>query len=277
MPAPATTAAALSQNDASRPVLGPQNSPDEGGVEPTCLPGLGSGYSGRVPAAESKLVRAVATLRRTYGDPPAHPARGPLEMILFENVAYLADDAKRARAWDLLRRRVGTRPEQILEAPSSVLLDVARAGILAADRVERIREIARIALDEFDGDLAGALDGPIGDARKALKKFPSIGDPGAEKVLLFARRDRVLALDSNGLRVLLRLGYGTEDRNYARAYRSAQEASRSEWKDDFDWLIAAHQLLRRHGKELCKATHPRCEACPLRKVCAYYRALPKKA
>jgi endonuclease-3 len=154
---------------------------------------------------------------------------------------------------------------------------IARAGILSADRVDKIREIARIALDEFGGDLGKALDGPLEEAKKALKLFPSIGDPGAEKILLFSRRERVLAPDSNGLRVLLRLGYGKEEKNYAASYRSAQEATRPEWKEDFDWLIAAHRLLRRHGQNLCKAGRPRCEACPLRRDCAHFRSFTGKA
>ena len=48
-------------------------------------------------------------------------------------------------------------------------------------------------------------------ARRALKRFPGIADPGADKLLLFAGVTPYLALDSNGLRVLLRLGYGEED------------------------------------------------------------------
>ena len=190
-------------------------------------------------------------------------------MILRENVAYLANDAKRAAAWEALRRRVGTTPKAILAAPRAELTAIARAGILASDRVEKIRECARIALEEFDGDLDRALDRAPAKAAKALERFPSIGGPGAEKILLFSRREKVLALDSNGLRVLLRLGYGKEDRNYAASYRSVREATRPQWKDDFDWLIAAHLLLRRHGQELCKASHPRCDACPLRRACPY--------
>lgn len=254
----------------TRPLFGP-------GERPERLIGPECEYPSGVPADQKKLVRVVAALGEMYGDPPPHPARGAFELILWENVAYLADDARRAKAWSVLRQRVGTTPERILAAPRAALLEVARSGILAADRVEKIREIARIALEEVGGDLAGAVAGPIAQARKALKKFPSIGDPGAEKILLFLRRDRVLALDSNGLRVLLRLGYGKDDRNYARAYRTAQEESRAEWKDDFDWLIAAHLLLRRHGQELCKASHPRCDACPLQRRCAYFRDRPKEA
>jgi endonuclease-3 len=165
-------------------------------------------------------------------------------MILWENIAYLADDAKRAKAWAALRQRVGTTPEEVLAAPRGKLLAIARAGILAADRVEKMREIARMAIEEFGGRLERALDGTVAEAKKALKKFPSIGDPGAEKILLFSRRDPVLALDSNGLRVLLRIGYGEQDKSYARSYASVREASRPEWKGGFDWLIAAHRVAR---------------------------------
>ncbi len=193
-------------------------------------------------------------------------------MILLENVAYLADEAKRERGWDDLRRRVGTKPSEILTAPRGELLAIARAGILAADRVEKIREVARIALEEFDGDLGKALDASPGHAKKMLKRFPSIGDPGAQKILLFSRREKILALDSNGLRVLLRLGYGKQEKGYAASYRSVQEATRPEWKTDFEWLIAAHRLLRKHGQRLCKTNHPRCEACPLREKCSYFRS-----
>jgi endonuclease-3 len=222
-----------------------------------------------VPVRAKNLPRIVARLETLYGPPPPPDVTDPFEMILRENVAYLANDARRAAAWDALRRRVGTTPKAILAAPRAELTAIARAGILAADRVEKIRECARIALEDFGGDLDHALDRAPARAAKALERFPSIGGPGAEKILLFSRREKVLALDSNGLRVLLRLGYGEEGRNYSASYQSVREATRPQWKDDFDWLVAAHQLLRRHGQDLCKASHPRCEACSLRRECPY--------
>jgi endonuclease III len=173
----------------------------------------------------------------------------------------------------MLRQNVGLNPERILAAPSSTLHDIGRKGILPAASSEKLRSIAEIAMTDFRGDLKPILKLPFQQAKKALKKFPSIGDPGAEKILLFARSHPVLALDSNGLRVLRRLGYGREDKNYSVSYRSAQEAAAPELPLDFDRLIEAYQLLRRHGQELCKTNHPRCEACPLRESCLYYRKL----
>ena len=136
---------------------------------------------------------------------------------------------------------------------------------------EKLLTIAKIAHEEFDSDMRVALKKPLPQAKKALKKFPSIGDPGAEKILLFTRAYPVMALDSNGLRVLCRVGFGEEQKNYSATYRSVQEALRQQLPRDYDSLIRAHQLLRQHGQELCKRSKPRCADCPVRDSCNYNR------
>ena len=214
----------------------------------------------------------VDGLKKFYGPPRPPEVTDPLSMILLENIAYLVSDERREKTFNVLRERVGLTPPEILMAHQETLLEVARlGGMHPAARVEKLRRIAQISLQEFDGDLDGVLKQPPAKAKKSLKKFPGIGDPGAEKILLFSRTHPILALDSNGLRVLLRLGYGEERKSYASTYRSAQEAVEGESKKDFDWLIAAHQLLRRHGQELCKTNTPICPPCPLKKYCVYYK------
>ena len=214
---------------------------------------------------------AIDKLRNFYGRPKPPNVTDPLGLILLENVAYLVSDERREQAFNALCERVGLSPPEILTAHEERLMDVARlGGMHPAARVEKLRRIAQIALQEFDGDLDKVVKQPIAQAKKSLKKFPGIGDPGAEKILLFSKTQPVLALDSNGLRVLLRLGYGEERKSYAATYRSAQEAIASELRRDFDWLIASHQLLRRHGQELCKTAEPLCASCPLKSSCRYY-------
>jgi len=224
-----------------------------------------------VPARSRTLPALLDALEELYGAPAAPEITDPLEIILYESIAYLANDARRAEAWSAFTRRVGTSPARILAAPRAELTEIARAGILPAERVERVREISSIVIEQFGGDLNSALDERPAEARRLLQKFPSIGAPGAEKILLFSRREAVLALESNGLRVLLRLGYGTEQKSYAASYRSAQSAAMEELEAGFEQLIRAHQLLRRHGQQLCRRMHPRCEVCPLRGECSYAR------
>jgi endonuclease III len=226
----------------------------------------------KMPKALKSFQKIISGLRDHYGllEPPK--ITDPLGIILLENVVYLLSDERREQAFNALRERVGLTPPEILMAHEETLLEVARfGGMHPAARVEKLRRIAQIALQEFDGDFDRVLKQPLAKAKKSLKKFPGIGDPGAEKILLFSRTHPILALDSNGLRVLLRLGYGEERKSYASTYRSVQEAAGHELKKDYDWLIAAHQLLRRHGQELCKIKAPICSPCPLKRYCAYYK------
>jgi endonuclease III len=194
-------------------------------------------------------------------------------VVLLENAAYLVDDARRAQVFAALKRAVGTDPDAILNAPPSLLASIIqRGGMRPAMRADKLRRAATIAREV--GGRAAILrvmrDSPEG-SRQLLKRFPGIGDPGADKLLLLARLKRTLAPDSNILRVLRRLGFGGHEANYGREYRSVEAAVEPQLPSDFGWLIKAHALLRQHGQEICRRSEPDCPKCPLTSGCAWFR------
>jgi endonuclease-3 len=222
--------------------------------------------------ATPDLQKIVASLADHYGKPKPPITTDPFELILLENVAYLVSDERREEAFKILRQHAGTKPHEILSASDESILKATRLGGMHPEqRVSRLREIALITVNDFDGDLKQALKLPLPKAKLALRKFSGIGEPSAEKILLFTRSYPVFGLDSNGLRVLVRLGFGEEKKNYTATYRSVQEAIQDQLKADYAWLIRAHILLRQHGKELCKTNAPLCEKCPVRKSCVYFK------
>jgi endonuclease III len=221
--------------------------------------------------SQTGFQQIIAKLENFYGRPQPPQITDPVEMILFENVAYLVSDDQREKAFNALRVQIGLNPTDILSASSDKLVEVARmGGMRPEDRARKLQFIARIVLSEFEGDLLQVLKWPVAKIRKALKKFPGIGDPGVDKILLFSQTRPILALESNGLRALVRLGFGEEMKNYAATYFGAQEAARNQLVEDCAWLIRAHLLLRRHGQELCKRTGPICNSCPLTENCRYW-------
>lgn len=216
------------------------------------------------------LSDVVERLERAYGRPRPPATTDPWEMILRVNVVYLADDEDRERAFEALRKNVGLRPDDILRASKKALVRVASlAGILPETSAKKLRQSAEIAATEFGGDVRQVLDWPVDRAKKALKRFPGIGDPGAEKILLFAGRSPTLALDSNGLRVLVRLGFAADTGRYAATYRNAQASALESSPRDGPWLVEAHEALRMHGQRTCRRSAPLCDACDLRDVCPY--------
>jgi endonuclease-3 len=78
-----------------------------------------------------------------------------------------------------------------------------------------------------------------------------------------------LPLESNGLRVLVRIGWGRLQKSYGATYRSVQDDLKPDVPASADSLKEAHLLLRQHGKTLCKDKAPLCDRCPLAKGCDY--------
>jgi len=172
-------------------------------------------------------------------------------------------------AFSALRRETGLRPARIVRASPQKLERIARLGgsIAARSRASRLRESAEIVIGRWGGDLRGALRLPFSQSRRALAEFAMIGEPGADKILAFTKRARLVPLDSNALRVVTRLGLATEERDYRSTYRRAQEVLARAIPRDSAWAIAAYGLLRRHGQELCRRRAPACERCPLAARC----------
>ncbi len=216
------------------------------------------------------LTQVVARLNKFYGAPAPPPVTNPFEQVLWENVAYLADDEKREAAFSTLRKTVGLTPEDILKAKPEKLLAVTRMGGMVPElRAQRLRQSAEIVEILLKGKLNAMLDESLAKAKKTLRRFPTIGEPGAEKILMFAGKYPVLGLESNGLRVLLRLGFAEEQKSYSASYRGVKNAISGQLPQDCKALVVSHQLLRRHGQELCKRSRPLCDKCPLMDSCAY--------
>ncbi|HTS26221.1 MAG TPA: hypothetical protein VMH81_10115 [Bryobacteraceae bacterium] len=218
----------------------------------------------------TEFVKLISRLKRHYGEPKLPPASGPFELVMWENACYLLPDERRAAVFEALRTQVGLTAQAISNASQEVLLPLARMGGMRPEtRVFRWREIARITLTQFDGDLNQILHEPYDTAKRALQQFPTIGDPGAGKILLFCGLQSGLPLESNGLRVLLRVGYGRAQKSYGAEYRSVQQSLTGQLPKDAESLARAHLLLREHGKTVCRTSEPLCHECPASGLCAY--------
>lgn len=229
----------------------------------------------RVPNVESsrprsKLVVIVARLKKHYRAQPLPPATDAFGLYLWDRVGYLVDDDRRRVAFERLKREVGLTPAAILAASPAKLLAVATSGgIEGHKRAAHMRNAAEVVIGELDGDLDSVLTRPLPEARRALRKLPMVADAGAERIILFAGAHPVLTLESNGMRVLQRIGYGELHRDYARSYKTVIAAAAPEAKQDVMWLTDAHVLLRHHGKEVCKTSAPLCGVCIVRADCAF--------
>ena len=228
------------------------------------------------------LLRILDKLEKHYGVQAAAGPSDPYEMILFVNCGYPATDASCTKGYEPLKAEVGTKPEEILAAPKAKLAKLTRpGGIVPELRAERLKLIARITNENFGGDLKWALEKLLKEektlpekrlrrVKSALKAFPVIGEPGADKILLFSGMAPIAAVPSACAGVPQRIFFGHEDKNYGKGYRAAQEAIAAEVPENFAARQRAYLLLKKHGQQICKRTKPKCEICPVSVMCTYF-------
>jgi endonuclease III len=220
---------------------------------------------------KTRMARLLDRLEKFYGKPKAPRPVDAYEMVLHRNCGYPQSDVNCDKGFAALKKEIGLAPEKILAAPIAKLREVLRlGGIVPELRAQRLREIAARVETEFGGDVDAVLKRPVAEAKKALRKFPTLGEAGAEKVLLFTGTAAVAAVPSNCIHVPLRLGFGRESKNWAASYKSAQEAIRSELPETCEAQLRAYLLFKQHGQTLCKSARPKCEECPVTDECDYF-------
>ena len=195
----------------------------------------------------------------------------PYEFLVWWHCGYPASDTTCSKGWNALQREVGIEPRKILAASQAKLAHALKAGGMVPElRAMRLQQIAQRVMNEFSGDLRAGLAGPARDVRKALKKFPNIADPGADRILLFGHLQPVAAVPSNCPQVLVRIQLGLERENYGVNYREAQKLIEDEIPEQFHARQRAYLLLKQHGQTICKRSKPKCEECPVSSNCAYF-------
>jgi len=230
------------------------------------------------------LLEVLDTLENLYGPQKAAGPTDPYEMIVYVNCGYPATDVSCSKGFELLKREVGLKPENLLAAPKAKLTKLMQfGGIVPELRAEKLKDIARMVKADLGGDLKAVLNKwmleekkqpgkGIRGAKNVLQKFPVIGEPGADKILLFSKLAPVAAVPSAFVGVPMRLWSGETGKNYAMDYRAAREILSTELPEKFETRQRAYLLLKKHGQEICKRSAPKCEICPLTGPCAYFQA-----
>lgn len=223
----------------------------------------------------ASLAAIFSRLEKFYGKPkPPHPT-DPYEMLLHRNCGYPQSDARCDQGFRALKESIGLAPQKILDAPDARLREVMRPSVMKPEiTILRLKEIAARVLDEFSGDMRAVLERPLPEAMKALKKFPTVGDSTAGKILLFTRTAPVAAVPSNAVHTALRLFGGDPEwnrTNWNAGYRFAQDALRASFPGDVRAQLRAYLLLKEHAQEICKLSRPLCDQCPVASACPFFR------
>jgi endonuclease III len=221
-----------------------------------------------------RLSQILDALEAFHGaQAPGWPTDPELFLVWWQ-CGYPPSEERCGKGWEALDREVGAAPDNVLSATPGRLARALRAGGIVPElRAARLKGIARKIRDEYGANLRAALGKfSLAESRATLKRFPGIGDPGADRILLFAGIAPVAAVPSSCPHVLLRIASGREPARYTAAYREAQQILQAGVPDTLEARRRAYLLLQIHGRQVCKRTKPKCDSCPVADACAFFAA-----
>ena len=226
----------------------------------------------------SALAAILDGLEAHYGEVGRPTPDDPYEFVIFLNSGYPASDERCAKGFAALKAEVGLGPPAILAADDQTLVTVMQAGgIIPERRAVRLKQIAATVQDRHGGDLKAALMNAPAMAKSLLGRFPTLGDPAAERILLFCGLAPEAAPPASCLHVLVRLGFCAAGKDFRATYRSARAAIAEGVPEEFAARQRAYLLLKAHGHGLCRRSSPRCDKCPVSAGCSYFQSVSAAA
>ncbi|MBL8097208.1 MAG: endonuclease III [Anaerolineales bacterium] len=213
-----------------------------------------------------KAARIRAELIQAYGTPHWESSLTAVDELVATVLSQNTSDINSGRAFGQLLERYGSM-EAVRDADPAELIATIRPAGLANQKGPRIQAVLR-AITEARGtlDLKFLRKLTPAEGRAWLTQFNGVGPKTASIVLLFALGIPTFPVDTHVHRVTGRLGLRPET-------LSADDSH--EWLEGLfvpEAYHDAHINLIRHGREICHARNPKCEICPLQRLCADFQA-----
>ncbi len=147
---------------------------------------------------------------------------------------------------------VADTPEKMLALGEEGLIPFIASIGLFRTKARNVIAAARLLIEQHGGEV------PL--EREALQALPGVGRKTASVVLNELRVEPAIAVDTHVFRVAhrLKLAFGkTPDQVEAELMAVIPQP----------YLVRAHHWLILHGRYICVARKPKCEACPVADLC----------
>jgi endonuclease-3 len=212
--------------------------------------------------SENRALKILQALQKTFTMPKwVSSNREPFDTLIVTIISQNTADKNTAKAFENLSRRFKIAPEVLANAETSQIEECLKVAGLYRNKARTIKQISKIILEEFRGNLNSILSLPFDEARKTLLKLPGVGPKTADVLLLFCSEKPTIPVDTHVNRVAKRLGLAPLNGNYEIVRQSLQSLYNP--KD----YLAVHILLILLGRKYCKARNPLCKPCPVNMLC----------
>ena len=188
---------------------------------------------------------------------PPHPykSREPFKVLIATVISQRTKDEVTYYVADRLFEKYPT-PGDLKNAPVEDIAHLIYPAGFYKQKAKKIKEIAKIIDEEYDDKVPDNLE--------ELLKLPGVGRKTANIVLSRCYDKDVIAVDTHVHRISNRLGW-VNTRTPEETEKALMEVlPKKYWRE-------INELLVMFGRTICRPVAPRCEICPIKKYCKYYK------
>lgn len=143
-------------------------------------------------------------------------------------------------------------PEKILQLGQTRLEEIIKPCGYFRAKAKHIIETSRLLIENYGGEVPSDFD--------ELIKLPGVGRKTANVVTSVAFKTPAIAVDTHVFRLANRMKLAEGKTPLEVEIGLQKIIPREKWADAHHWLIW-------HGREICAARKPKCNICPLSKIC----------
>jgi len=194
-----------------------------------------------------------------------YKALTPFERLVSTILSQNTSRQATIKGFENLRRRFKIVPKVLAEATVEDIRECIKPSGLYNSKAPRIKELARIILNEYEGNLDSLSRLPPHIARESLLKIPGVGFKTADIFLSTVCGTDSFPVDTHLTRIAKRWNMVKANASYEQIRLAFEAATPVEKRQN------AHLSLIEFGREICRARQPQCATCPIYGECEWER------
>lgn len=168
------------------------------------------------------------------------------------------------KALDNLKRAGVLEPLPMHAMDAARLGELVRPAGFVTSKPHRLKRLAEFLITEYGGEPHNLRGGDLAKQRAQLVAINGIGPETADAILLYVAGQPIFVVDAYTRRIFYRLGWVEENVSYDELQRLFMD----NLPHDVALFQEFHALLDVHCKRICTKRAPKCEICPLKRICA---------
>lgn len=185
-------------------------------------------------------------------DELANIKQDPFKILISTILSARTRDANTKIATERLFAKYNS-PYLIATADNESLEDLIRASGFYRIKANRIKEVSKVLLDNYNGKVPKDFEDLI--------RLPGVGAKTANCVLVYAFKEAAIPVDTHVHRISNRLGWVKTVKPEQTEKALREVVPKSLW-------IQINRIFVRFGQEICLPLQPKCDICPVEKMCS---------